>query len=114
MNAAIMGLSRAEIDTRYDEIAAFAHIGSIIDWPVKTYSSGMHVRLAFATAISETCRSSSGAYDILGFSRIVKDMRKFRHRRVTTEGVRLLCRSATKKVIYTVVNPDVTFFEVEG
>ena len=52
MNATIMGLSTAEIDSRYDEIAAFANIGSFIEQPVKTYSSGMYVRLAFATAIN--------------------------------------------------------------
>jgi lipopolysaccharide transport system ATP-binding protein len=52
MNGAIMGLSTAEMDSRYDEIAAFANIGSFIEQPVKTYSSGMYVRLAFATAIN--------------------------------------------------------------
>lgn len=48
MNAAILGLSRAEVDQRYDDIAAFADIGEFIHQPVKTYSSGMIVRLAFA------------------------------------------------------------------
>lgn len=48
MNAAILGLSRREIDAKYDEIADFADIGDFLDQPVKTYSSGMHVRLAFA------------------------------------------------------------------
>jgi len=52
LNAAILGLSRAEIDSRFDAIAAFADIGQFIDQPVKTYSSGMYVRLAFATAIN--------------------------------------------------------------
>jgi lipopolysaccharide transport system ATP-binding protein len=48
MNAAILGLSRTEIDAKYDEIADFADIGDFLDQPVKTYSSGMYVRLAFA------------------------------------------------------------------
>lgn len=48
LNGAILGLGKAEIDARFDEIAAFADIGEFIDQPVKTYSSGMFVRLAFA------------------------------------------------------------------
>jgi lipopolysaccharide transport system ATP-binding protein len=48
VNAAILGLSKEEIDTRFDAIAAFADIGEFIEQPVKTYSSGMVVRLAFA------------------------------------------------------------------
>ena len=51
LNAAILGLSTAQIDTRYAEIEAFAEIGQFIDQPVKTYSSGMAVRLAFSVAI---------------------------------------------------------------
>lgn len=52
MNAAILGLSKQEIDDRYDDIADFAGIGDFIDQPVKTYSSGMYVRLAFSVAIN--------------------------------------------------------------
>lgn len=52
MNAAILGLTKSEIDARYDDIVAFADIGEFIDQPVKMYSSGMYVRLAFAVAIS--------------------------------------------------------------
>ena len=48
LNAAIYGLSRAEIDQRMEEIIEFAEIGEHIDQPVKTYSSGMFVRLAFS------------------------------------------------------------------
>lgn len=51
MNAAVLGLSKGEIDARFDDIAAFADIGEFIDQPVKTYSSGMMVRLAFAVQI---------------------------------------------------------------
>ncbi|SIT42337.1 ABC polysaccharide efflux pump, ATPase subunit [Paraburkholderia ribeironis] len=51
MNGAVLGLSRAEIDARFADIEAFAEIGEFIDQPIKTYSSGMYVRLAFAVAI---------------------------------------------------------------
>lgn len=51
MNAAILGLSRAEVDQRFDEIARFADIGMFIDQPVNTYSSGMYLRLAFAVQV---------------------------------------------------------------
>ena len=52
MNAAVLGLSKKEVDERFDSIAAFADIGQFIEQPVKTYSSGMAVRLAFAVAIN--------------------------------------------------------------
>jgi lipopolysaccharide transport system ATP-binding protein len=48
MNAALLGLTKNEINQRFDAIAAFADIGVFIEQPVKTYSSGMYVRLAFA------------------------------------------------------------------
>lgn len=51
-NGQILGLSQTEIESRFDNIAAFADIGSFIDQPVKTYSSGMFVRLAFAVAVN--------------------------------------------------------------
>jgi lipopolysaccharide transport system ATP-binding protein len=48
LNGSILGLSREQMDERFDEIAAFANIGEFLDQPVKFYSSGMFVRLAFA------------------------------------------------------------------
>jgi lipopolysaccharide transport system ATP-binding protein len=50
LNGAIMGMSRAEIKTKFDEIVAFAEVEKFLDTPVKRYSSGMYVRLAFAVA----------------------------------------------------------------
>jgi lipopolysaccharide transport system ATP-binding protein len=50
LNGAILGMSRSEIERRFDEIVGFAEIEKFIDTPVKHYSSGMYVRLAFAVA----------------------------------------------------------------
>ncbi len=52
LNGAILGISKTEMDKRFDDIVRFADIGSFIDQPVKTYSSGMYVRLAFSIAIN--------------------------------------------------------------
>ncbi len=50
LNGAIIGMKKAEIDRKFDEIVAFAEVEKFIDTPVKRYSSGMYVRLAFAVA----------------------------------------------------------------
>src|SRR5437899_10857018 len=50
LNGAILGMKKAEIDRKFNEIVAFAEIEKFIDTPVKHYSSGMYVRLAFAVA----------------------------------------------------------------
>ena len=52
LNGLLLGLSRAEVERRFDDIAAFADIGDVLDRPVKTYSSGMLVRLAFAVQVA--------------------------------------------------------------
>ena len=52
LNASILGMGRKEIATRFDEIVEFSGLGDFIESPVKTYSSGMYVRLAFAVAIN--------------------------------------------------------------
>src|SRR5215470_11359252 len=50
LNGAILGMTRAEIKRKFDEIVAFAEVERFLDTPVKRYSSGMYVRLAFAVA----------------------------------------------------------------
>ena len=50
LNGAILGMSKAEISKKFDEIVAFAEVEKFLDTPVKRYSSGMYVRLAFAVA----------------------------------------------------------------
>jgi len=81
LNAATLGLDKREIDQKIDEIINFADIGVHIDQPVKTYSSGMHVRLAFAIAtsvdpdiliIDEALSVGDGAFARRSFDRIMK------------------------------------------
>jgi len=50
LNAAILGMKRVEVNRKFDEIVAFSEIEKFLDTPVKRYSSGMYVRLAFAVA----------------------------------------------------------------
>ena len=50
LNGAILGMSKSEINSKFDEIVAFAEVEKFLDTPVKRYSSGMYVRLAFAVA----------------------------------------------------------------
>ncbi|MBU3740539.1 MAG: ABC transporter ATP-binding protein [Rhodoferax sp.] len=81
MNAAILGLTRQEVQQRLPEILAFADIGDFIHQPVKTYSSGMFMRLAFAVAtsvepdilvIDEALSVGDGAFARKSFDRIMR------------------------------------------
>lgn len=81
LNAATLGLSKREIDQKIDAIIAFADIGAHVDQPVKTYSSGMHVRLAFSIATSvepdilivdEALSVGDGAFARRSFDRIMQ------------------------------------------
>ena len=58
LNGAILGMKKAEIDRNFDEIVAFAEVEKFIDTPVKHYSSGMYLRLAFAVAAHLRARNT--------------------------------------------------------
>lgn len=81
LNAAVLGLSQAEIEACYEDIVAFSGIGEFIQLPVKTYSSGMYVRLAFSIAtsvepdilvIDEALSVGDGAFARKSFDRIME------------------------------------------
>lgn len=81
MSSAIMGLSQAEIAARIDDIIDFSGVRDFIDQPVKTYSSGMYVRLAFSVAINvdpdilvidEALSVGDGAFARKSFARIMQ------------------------------------------
>jgi energy-coupling factor transporter ATP-binding protein EcfA2 len=88
LNAAILGLSTAEIDRRYRDIVEFAEIGDFIHQPVKTYSSGMCVRLAFAVAINVDPEillvdEALAVGDVYFRQRCMRKVHELRSRRVT-------------------------------
>jgi len=102
MNAAVLGLTRAEIDERYDEIVAFADIGDFIDQPVRMYSSGMYVRLAFSVAINTdpdilVVDEALAVGDAFFVQKCMRFMRKFKEERTLlfvshdTNAVTALC-----------------------
>jgi lipopolysaccharide transport system ATP-binding protein len=81
MNAAILGLSRSEVDARMADILTFADIGDFVKQPVRSYSSGMFMRLAFAVAtsvdpdiliIDEALSVGDGAFARKSFERIMR------------------------------------------
>ena len=88
LNGEIMGLSRSEVERALPSIAAFAEIGEFLDQPVKEYSSGMYVRLAFATAIHVEpdiliVDEALAVGDAVFANRCVRKFQELRQRKVT-------------------------------
>jgi len=88
LNGEIMGLSRGEIERALPSIAAFADIGEFLERPVKEYSSGMYVRLAFATAIHVdpeilVVDEALAVGDAVFANRCVRKFKELRERKIT-------------------------------
>lgn len=88
LNGEIMGLSRAEVETAFPKIEEFAGIGAFIDRPVKEYSSGMYVRLAFSTAIHVEPEvlivdEALAVGDAIFANRCVRKLEELKERKVT-------------------------------
>ncbi|MDY6899720.1 MAG: ABC transporter ATP-binding protein [Cyanobacteriota bacterium] len=105
-NARLLGLSQQEIEDKFDDISAFADIGDFIEQPVKTYSSGMYVRLAFAVAVNVEPEilivdEALAVGDIVFQHRCMRKMRSLMDSGVTTlfvshdsGAIKTLCNSA--------------------
>lgn len=105
-NGRILGLTQAEIAARFDDIASFADIGDFIDQPVKTYSSGMFVRLAFAVAVNVSAEilivdEALAVGDVIFQYRCMRRMKELMDSGITTlfvshdpGAVRTLCNRA--------------------
>lgn len=88
LNGEIMGLSRAEVEAAFPKIAEFAGIGDFMDRPVKEYSSGMYVRLAFSTAIHVEPEvlivdEALAVGDAIFANRCVRKLEELKERKVT-------------------------------
>ena len=105
-NGQILGLSREEIEAKFDDIAAFAEIGDFINQPVKTYSSGMLVRLAFAVLANTEPKilivdEALAVGDVRFQSRCMKRIRQLKEQGVTilfvshdSSSIKMLCQRA--------------------
>lgn len=106
LNASLMGIARREIDEKFDSILSFSGLRDFIDYPIKTYSSGMQVRLAFSIAISVDpdillVDEALAVGDALFQRRCLKKIQEFHDRGVTIFFVshdmvtlKVLCRQA--------------------
>jgi lipopolysaccharide transport system ATP-binding protein len=120
-NGRLLGLSQKEIEDKFDEIAGFADIGDFIEQPVKTYSSGMFVRLAFAVAVNVDPEvlivdEALAVGDIVFQHRCIRRMRALMDSGVTTlfvshdsGAIKTLCNSAVmidRGKIYATGSPN--------
>lgn len=125
-NGRLLGLSQKEIENRFDDIAAFADIGDFIEQPVKTYSSGMFVRLAFAVAVNVDPEvlivdEALAVGDIVFQHRCMRRMRSLMDSGVTTlfvshdaGAIKTLCNSAVmihEGKIYTTGAPNAVIIQ---
>lgn len=104
LNGALLGLTPAEIDNKFDDIAAFADIGEHLEQPVKTYSSGMLVRLAFAVQVQLQpdiliVDEALAVGDALFQKRCFQQIEK-----MTSDGVSLLFVSHDQESVRTLTN----------
>lgn len=107
LNGSVLGLSRREIDNKFDSIAGFADIGVHLDQPVKTYSSGMMVRLAFAVQVQLEpdiliVDEALAVGDALFQKRCFRQIEK-----LTSNGVTLLFVSHDQESVRTLTNKSV-------
>lgn len=107
LNGAVLGLSKKEIDNKFDAIAGFADIGTHLEQPVKTYSSGMMVRLAFAVQVQLEpdiliVDEALAVGDALFQKRCFRQIEK-----LTSNGVTLLFVSHDQESVRTLTNKSV-------
>jgi lipopolysaccharide transport system ATP-binding protein len=114
-NGRILGLSREEIEAKFDDIAAFAEIGDFLDQPVKTYSSGMVVRLAFAVVANTEPHilivdEALAVGDARFQARCMKRIRQLKEQGVTIlfvshdcSSVKMLCQRAALMSVGTIL-----------
>ena len=108
LNGSILGMARKEMEDCFDDIVEFADIGEFIDQPVKTYSSGMYVRLAFAVAINVNPEilivdEALSVGDTLFQSKCFAKFREFQQKGITiifvTHSIDLIVRYCKKVVL---------------
>lgn len=109
INGAVLGLRRREVDRRFEEIVEFAELGHVIDDPVKTYSSGMRVRLGFSVAAN--LKPDLLILDeVLAVGDVGFRMKCFAHlRKLVDDGVALILVTHAVPMLQRVANRTIVF-----